>query len=132
MPLPDDLRALLEACAGWSVPHDREEILRLALGPKGGFEPTFDVSYDVPGHGRVLEATVTRCKNGLSVNYPDPRMRRRDPDCLVVADALPSDKDRYENRFGEPFSAVRKATFDWLEQQELLVLPLYTGGRELG
>jgi hypothetical protein len=128
--LPDDLRALLSACPDWEVPPDRESILRLAMG----HEPTdrYEVSYDVPGMGPVVEATVVRCKNGLSVNYPDPRMRRRDPDCLVVADDQPSDKDRFDDRFGQPFDGLRQATFAWLRQQDLLVLPLYTGGRELG
>ena len=108
IPLPADLKALLEACPGWGVPGSREEILTLAMGeldkpearsqkPEVSRKPeakTYDVTYEVPGKGQVLEATVTRCKNGLSVNYPDPKMRRRDPDCLVVADDQPSDKDR--------------------------------------
>src|SRR5439155_23133168 len=98
--LPEDLLDLLAGCPGWTVPRDRAAILRLALGD--GKADVFDVAYDVPGRGRVVEATVTRCKNGLSINYPDPRMRRRDPDCLVVADDQPSDKDRYLDRFGEP------------------------------
>jgi hypothetical protein len=128
--LPEELRALLSACPSWEVPSDRDAILRLATGDEPAEE--FDVSYDVPGLGAVVEATVVRCKNGLSVNYPDPRMRRRDPDCLVVADDQPSDKDRFDDRFGEPFDGLRQATLAWLQQQELLVLPLYTGGRELG
>jgi len=129
MPLPEDLKTLLSSCQGWSVPRDRQTILQMAMG---GESQVFEVAYDVPGQGRVLEATVTRCKNGLSVNYPDPRMRRRDPDCLVVADEQPSDKDRFVTRFGQPFDALRRESFEWLQQQDLLVLPLYTGGRELG
>src|SRR5262245_63772121 len=109
LPLPDDLKVLLGACPGWTVPRDRETILRLALGE--GNADTFEVAYDLPGTGRIVEATVTRCKNGLAINYPDPRMRRRDPDRLVVADDQPSDKDRYVDRFGEPFDALRQATF---------------------
>jgi len=128
--LPEDLKTLLDACTSWSIPQDRAEILKLALGESGAAE--YEVGYEVPGFGRIVEATVTRCKNGLSVNYPDPRMRRRDPDCLVVADDQPSDKDRYDHRFGEPFDGVRRATFEWLRQQDLLLLPLYTGGRQLG
>jgi hypothetical protein len=127
--LPDELTALLSACRGWSIPGDREEILRLAMADAAD---VYDVTYDVPGKGAVLEATVTRCKNGLSINYPDPRMRRRDPDCMVVADDQPSDKERYDDRFGESFDKLRQETFDWFKSQELLVLPLYTGGRDLG
>jgi hypothetical protein len=127
--LPEELKALLSACPGWSVPADREEILRLAMG---GSEWQYEVSYDVPGKGRVLEATVAKCKNGLAINYPEPKMRRRDPDCMVVADPQPSDKEKYDDRFGEPFDKLRQETFDWFKTQELLVLPLYTGGRDLG
>ena len=29
---------------------------------------------------------MTRCKNGLAINYIESYMRRRDPDCLVVAE----------------------------------------------
>ncbi len=129
LPLPADLKALLGGCPGWSVPRSREAILQMALGDA---KDVYDVAYDVPGRGRVVEATVTRCKNGLSVNYPDPHMRRRDPECLVVADDQPSDKDRFVDRWGEPFDGLRDETFEWLKQQELLVLPLYTGGKELG
>jgi hypothetical protein len=130
MALPRELKDMLAACRGFTVPHDRPSILRLAMGDERG--NVYQVAYDVPGHGRVVEATVTRCRNGLSVNYPDPKMRRRDPDCLVVADEQPSDKDRFIDRFGEPFMALRQETFEWLSRQELIVLPLYTGGKELG
>ena len=71
-------------------------------------------------------------KNGLSVNYPDPAMRRRDPDCMVVADDQPSDKERFDYRFGESFDGLRKETFEWFKKQDLIILPLYTGGKELG
>src|ERR1051325_8716564 len=128
--LPQELRALLSACPGWEVPPDREAILQLATGNTPVAQ--YDVCYDVPGMGSVVEATVVRCKNGLSVNYPDPRMRRRDPDCLVVADGQPSERERFDERFGEPFDNLGQATFAWLQKQGLLLLPLYTGGRELG
>src|SRR5262245_56446388 len=91
MPLPAELKELLAACPGFIVPKDREEILHLALGEQD--VAVYEVAYDVPGHGRIVEAAVTRCKNGLSVNYNDPRMRRRDPDCMLVADDQPSDKE---------------------------------------
>jgi hypothetical protein len=130
MPLPKELKSILSSCPGFVVPSDREMILQLAMGDSDS--DVYDVAYDVPGRGQVVEATVTRCKNGLSINYQDPGMRRRDPDCLVVADEGPSDKDRFDDRFGRPFDGVRQETFEWLNQQELIVLPLYTGGKELG
>jgi hypothetical protein len=131
MPLPKELKHLLAACPGFVVPKDRETMLRMAMGD-GDHTSVYEVSYDIPGKGRVLEATVTRCKNGLSVNYTDPAMRRRDPDCLVVGDDQPSDKETFSQRFGEPFDSLRAETFQWLERQQLVVVPLYTGGKDLG
>jgi hypothetical protein len=131
MSLPPELKELLAACPDYLVPDSRETILRLAMGDDER-RSVYEVSYPIPGQGEVVEATVTRCKNGLSINYTDPRMRRRDPNCLIVADDLPSDKDRYIDRFGEPFAGLRQETFDWLKRQKLLVLPLYTGGRQFG
>ena len=130
MPLPEELKALLATCRSFLVPRDRPTLLRLALGD--GNEPVYEVAYDIPDRGRVVEAIVTRCKNGLCVNYTDPRMRRRDPDCMVVADQQPSDKERFEDRFGSSFKALRQETFRWLKENDLIVLPLYTGGKELG
>jgi len=131
MPLPPELKSILAACPEFMVPRDRGTILRLAMGGSATAD-VFEVGYDVPDQGWVIEATVTRCKNGLSVNYTDPRMRRRDPDCMLVADQRPSDKERFSSRFGQPFDALRGETFDWLKGQPLVLLPLYTGGRELG
>src|SRR3972149_5782120 len=130
MPIPAELKDLLGSCRGFVVPRDRSAILRLAVGSED--KAVYEVAYDVPGQGRVVEAMVTRCKNGLSVNYLEPRMRRRDPDCLVVADEQPSDKERFAKRFGRPFESLRQETFEWLKQQELIGLPLYPGGKESG
>ncbi len=71
MPLPREFKELLGSCQSFLVPRDRSSILRLALGD--GNQPVFEVAYDIPGRGRVVEATVTRCKNGLCVNYTDPQ-----------------------------------------------------------
>src|SRR3954464_4315828 len=129
MPLPQELKELLASCHSFLVPRNRSALLELALG---GNQPEFEVAYDIPGRGRIVEATVTRCKNALCVNYADPRMRRRDPDCMVVADEQPSDKERFAERFGSPFKTLRRETFNWLKNNDLIVLPLYTGGKELG
>lgn len=131
MPLPEDLKDLLSEARSFVVPRDRETILRMAMGDDDQ-RKVFEVAYEIPERGQVIEATVTRCKNGLSVNYLEPHMRRRDPDCLIVADDQPSDKDRFCDRFGEPFTNLRQKTFDWLKQQDLIVLPLFTGGQQLG
>ena len=123
--LPEQISDLLENCPSCIFVKNRDEILSLAMGGKS--EGVFEVAYDVPGRGRVLEATVTRCKNGLAINYPEPYMRRRDPDCLLVADSEPTDKTCYDERFGEPFEKVRSETFNWLRQQNIVVMLFMLG-----
>ncbi len=66
------------------------------------------------------------------MNYPEPNMRRRDPDCLYIGDGGPTDKPRYEERFGQDFAAVRKSTLDWLGAQELAAFCFRTGFGDLG
>ncbi len=129
--LSSELKQLLDACPSYCIPQDRDTLLRLAIGddPNGG---VFEVAYDIPEKGRHVEAVVTRCRNGLSVNYTESYMRRRDPDCMVIADDQPSDKPQFKDRFGLAFDSLREETLRWLGTQDLIVLPLYTGGRELG
>ena len=125
--LPSEIHSILQQAQSVEFPRDRDEILRLAMG--NGENDVFEVAYDIPEHGRILEATVTRCKNGLSINYTDPLMRRRDPDCLVIGDTLPTDKCSYTERFGVPFDALRKETFAWLKEQDLSVMAFILGGQ---
>ena len=63
---------------------------------------------------------------GFAVNFPDPAMRRRDPDAMVIGDTLPTDKPPYAGRFGEPFDLAQQ-TLDWLKTQELVAMPFYAG-----
>ncbi len=96
---------------------------------EGDDSTTSVVEYDIPDKGIVREAEVVRCKNGVSVNYPDPYMRRRDPSAMVIADKLPTNKQRYEDRFGSSFEPLRKETLTWLSKQEALILvPFWAGG----
>jgi hypothetical protein len=127
--LPSEMESILASAPDVTLAETREEILALALG--GQAEGTFDVAYDVPGLGLYTEATVAKCANGLAINYPEPYMRRRDPDCLVVADELPSDKPKYKDLYGEAFSPLRREVFEWLKNQPLLVLPFWAGGESL-
>ena len=131
MCLPQELQSLLRNCKDVDVPSSREQILRMAMGDDADAE-IYEVGYQVPGKGLVCEATVTRCKNGLSANYNEPYMRRRDPDCMVVADDGPSDKQRFEERFKKPFGPLREETLAWLGKQQVVLLPLYTGGKRFG
>jgi hypothetical protein len=126
--VPPHIFDLLESCPSCTIPKTRQDLLTMAMGDQT--EGTYEVAYDVPGHGRVVEATVTRCKNGLAVNYPEPYMRRRDPECMVVADDKPTDKATFIDKFGEQFEHIRQKTFDWLRQQRLIVMPFIPGGVE--
>jgi hypothetical protein len=127
--VPSDLAELLHGTEIF-MPNTREELLELAFL---GEESVLEVAYDVPGKGRVVEATVTRCKNGASVNYVDPYMRRRDPEAMVIADDQPSDKTRYKDRFKTSFDTTRKETFDWLRSlDKVIVLPFISGNKHKG
>jgi hypothetical protein len=109
------------------VPTDRAELLDRSLG---GARDRFEVAYDIPGRGRVVEAEVVRARNGVAVNMPEPYMRRRDPDCMLVADDEPSDKPRFSDRFDVPFDDWRTEILSWLAEQSLIVLPFRAGHRE--
>ena len=72
--VPDDVKNIF-ARTHSTLPTSRDHLLDLCFGDSGRSE--FDVAYDIEGADRIVEAQVTRCKNGVSVNYPDPYMRRR-------------------------------------------------------
>lgn len=97
-----------------------EELVALAV-PADRCDPrgVFTVGYDVPGRGFVPEAHVCRVRNGISANYLEPYMRRRDPDCMVIADDSATDKPTFKARFGTDFAPLRTATLDWLKSQPL-------------
>ncbi len=109
------------------IPRDRDELIELSLG---GAKDRFEVGYDIPGQGHVIEAEVVRARNGVAVNMPEPYMRRRDPDCMVVADAEPSDKPHFSDRFDSSFESWRSEMLAWLAEQSVIVLPFRAGRRE--
>ena len=120
-----DIKSVIDNCKGVTIPKTREHIVEMTLG-----SPTansFDVCYDVNGES-YKEITIVRCKNGVAVNYTEDYMRRRDPDCLIIADDLPTDKPRYEDEFGESFDSMREMSYNWLKEQELIVVPFMAGG----
>lgn len=109
--------------------NEKQELLDLALGGKDNNK--FEVSYNVNGK-LIKEATVVKCKNGISINFEDVSLRRRDPNSMVIADNLPTDKDTYKSRFNKDFKKDREDTFKWLEEQkELLVLPFFAGNDKI-
>ena len=128
--LPPELAHLTRSGLTISFPETRQELLERALG--GTDQSSFEVAYEVPGQGRVVEATVARCKNGAVINYSDIYMRRRDPDCMVIADSGASDKQRYQDKYGDDFHPLRQATFKWLAGQNLIFMPFMAGGAKLG
>ncbi|GKX29857.1 DUF4914 domain-containing protein [Vallitalea longa] len=125
----EDVRSILNSASKVIVPRNREHLLDLATG---GGQSVFKVNYFIDGIGLTQEATVTKCKNGLSVNYHEEYMRRRDPDCMVIGDNKNTDKTRYKERFNEDFDGVRLETYVWLKNQELIVMPLIAGDDEYG
>ena len=91
-----------------------------------------EVAYDVPGKGRIVEAEVVRVRNGISANYPEAYMRRRDPDCMLIADDQPTDKPTYESRFGQPFDDIRvRRALNMAVNKQEIVKSYYAGNAEL-
>ncbi|GHU50851.1 DUF4914 domain-containing protein [Clostridia bacterium] len=130
MVLPRAIKDIIAASKEVIVPVDREHLFEMSLGGKEN--KTFDVSFDIPGRGLVREANVVKCKNGIAVNYDDIYMRRRDPNSMVIADDLPTDKTTHEQRFGKKFDSIRHETFDWLKAQDgLILLPFYAGNENM-
>ena len=78
--LPADLGAALRTNRALCFPETLDELTELCYGP--AHADSFDVSYDIEGMGRVKEAEVHRCKNGVAVNFTEDYMRRRDGGCL--------------------------------------------------
>jgi hypothetical protein len=140
--LPAHVIEVLGAAPALFVANKREDLLDWALGREAGTtdwrqsnredKGEYASTFEVPGQGPVTEAIVTKARNGLAINFPDPKMRRRDPDAMVIGDSLPTDKPTYQERFGEKFDRTRQATLDWLKKQELVVVPFYAGPDELG
>jgi len=96
-----------------------EELVDLAVPEdQVGDDGFYEVAYDVNGE-RIVEARVCRVKNGVSANYPDPYMRRRDPNCMVIADHEATDKPTFDKRFGKDFESTRQDTLEWLKTQDL-------------
>ena len=127
---PEEACDILSHCPKVTLVNSPDELVALACGEQEN--KSFEVAYEVPGKGRCVEAVVTRVRNGLAVNYAEPYMRRRDPDCIFIGDNLPTDKETFQQRFGRDFASVRAETFAWLKTQELLVFGFIAGQPEMG
>ena len=130
--LPEETKSILESTVV-IFPKSREELFSLALGNDHKFNDFFDVYYTIPGIGKIVECTVAQCKNGLAINYVDCYMRRRDPDCMVIADEWPTDKETFRHRFGEPFDQLRQDTIEWFKTLDsVIAMPFMSGGKKFG
>jgi len=127
---PPEAADILANCKKLIIASRTDELIDLACGgPKSN---NFEVAYDVPRRGRVLEAIVARVRNGVAANYLEPYMRRRDPDCMIIGDGLPTNKETFQQRFGKEFGPLRQATFEWLKGQELAMFGFQAGAAGMG
>ena len=124
-PVPAEAAELLDAAPSVTVATSTSQLVELAV--RDQVNGWHEVAYEVPGKGRVVEARVCRAKNGINANYLEPYMRRRDPDCMVIGDDLPTDKPTFNERFGGGFASLREETFAWLKTQDLAVFPFHAG-----
>lgn len=122
--LPDDVRDVIENCRSIVLADDVKDLIELSVLNDSG---TQVVSFDVPGQGVIEEAIVHRVKNGIAANYCEPYLRRRDPDSMIVADDLPSDKVKFKDVFNKDFAELRQETFDWLKEQDLAMFCFASG-----
>ncbi len=127
---PSELEQVFKSSPSVQVLGNVSELFDLACG---GAERDFhEVKYDLPDGRSVTEAVVARVRNGIVANYVDPYMRRRDPDCMLVADDKPTDKPTFQGRFGVDFAGLRTQTLEWLAGQELAIFAFRTGQGDMG
>ncbi len=127
---PENIRILFSEAPKVLVAKSQQDLMDLACGDANS--NYFEVAYDIPGKGRVVEATVARVRNGIAANYLDPYMRRRDPDSLVVGDDFDTDKPTFKEIYGREFTPVREEAFSWLKNQELAVFAFIAGKPGMG
>jgi hypothetical protein len=130
MNLPEHVRQLLDQARSVLLARNTDDLVELACRDVvDGYQ---EVAYEIPGQGRVVEAQVCPVRNGISANYTEPYMRRRDPECMVIGDEQPTNKPRFSDRFGYPFEDLRQETFDWMKQQDLAMFPFIAGSPAKG
>ncbi len=128
--LPDNVNNLLKSCRSFKLFETVEDLSIAATNGKENH--VYQVKYDIPGKGEYTEAIVHRVTNGISANYTEAYMRRRDPETMVIADDLPTDKIRFKDKYDFPFSQVQDETFEWLKSQDLAVFFYFAGRAGIG
>ena len=127
---PSEAATVLRECRGVTVASTANDLIDLACGGPGS--DSYEVTYDIPGKGPVLEASVSRVRNGIAANYPEPYMRRRDGNSMVLGDDQPTDKPKFKDKYGKEFAPLREETFEWLKQQELITFAFHAGSPDIG
>jgi len=128
--LPADVFDLINSCKSLNV---YDTVDQLAVAAVGGKENnTFEVKYNIPGKGEITEALIHRVTNGISANYTEPYMRRRDPETMAISDDLPTDKARFVDKYGYPFESLKDETLVWLKNQDLAVFFYFAGWDKIG
>jgi len=128
--LPDNVIDLVKHSKSLTVFNTVEALAEAAVG--GPDSNSFEVKYNVPGKGDYTEAIVHRVRNGVSANYTDAYMRRRDPDTMAIADNLASDKVRFNEKYGYSFDKLQNETFDWLKENDLAMFFFFAGRQNIG
>ena len=128
--VPANISDVLKNCKSLSVFHTTEELAIAATNGKENSE--FLVKYDIPGKGEYTEAVIHRVKNGISANYTDAYMRRRDPGTMSIADDQPTDKKRFSEKYGFEFPVLQKETCEWLKTQDLACFFYFAGREKVG
>ncbi len=128
--LPEEMVSLINNCKKITF---YDTVDQLALAAVGGENSnSFEVKYAIPGKGEYTEAIVHRVTNGVSANYTEAYMRRRDPETMVVADNFPTDKQRFADKYGYEFETLRQETMEWLRDQELAAFFYFAGNDKIG
>lgn len=128
--LSQEIEELLAECPNFEVAKNVEQLRKLSVNENGD-NGWHNVSYQLPDGEEVTEARVCRVKNGVAANYPEAYMRRRDPNCMLIADDLPTDKENFSDRFDYEFDELRGETYDWLKNQELCLFFFNAGPADL-
>ena len=128
--LPENACRVLKNCKSLTVFNSTGKLAEAATNGKENNK--FFLKYEIPGKGDYIEVEVHRVKNGISANYTEAYMRRRDPDTMSIADNLPTDKKRFLDKYGFEFSSIQSETFDWLQNQDLACFFYFAGREKIG
>ncbi len=128
--LPDNVKDILLNALLFTNYNSIEDLMHAATGDaKNG---VYEVKYDVPGKGEYTEAIVHKVRNGISANFTEAYMRRRDPETMAIADDAPTDKKRFREKYTFDFPGLQQKTYSWLKEQKLATFFYFAGRDEVG